>query len=326
MQKPIITIIYGGISNERDVSLVTGIQVAKALSALQLKDDAIASVLLDVQSAAMLELLDPQNTVVFVALHGAWGEDGQVQQLLESKSFAYTGSDSISSRLCMDKIQTIQRVKSKGVETCPHVYFTHTTVPSVEAILDVLGEDLVLKPSNQGSSRLLQLIQGKQNLQKALQTLPEGHWMIEKRIHGFDISIGVLNGQGLGCVQILPKSGVYDYTSKYTAGATNYQFPAQIDKATETAIRTMAETAFQACGCRDFARADFVLSQGGTPYFLELNTIPALTPTSLLPKSASCFGYDFNSLIEAMLKPAINRFHNNYNVLSCQSSITAKVS
>jgi D-alanine-D-alanine ligase len=147
-------------------------------------------------------------------------------------------------------------------------------------------------------------------LEAALQRAEGGRWLVERRIRGRELSVGVLNGRAMGIVEIRPHSGVYDYASKYTKGLTEYVAPAPIDAGVEASVKAAAQTAFAACGCRDYARVDFILSPGNEPFLLEINTLPGMKETSLLPMSARCAGWDFTALVREMVLPAWKRFHS----------------
>ena len=137
-----------------------------------------------------------------------------------------------------------------------------------------------------------------------------GNWMAEERIQGRELSVGVLRGKAMGVVEIWPKSGVYDYTSKYTRGLTEYFAPAPLEEAMTREVRSAAEQAFIACGCRDYARVDFILRPDGCLYLLEINTLPGMKETSLLPMSARCVGMDFTALVRELVAPALQRFQS----------------
>jgi D-alanine-D-alanine ligase len=171
-----------------------------------------------------------------------------------------------------------------------------------------LGEHIVIKPSDQGSSVGLYMLEGEAAVAKALAEIPaSGQWMAERRLRGREMSIGLLDGHPMGIVEIVPLTGVYDYKTKYTKGASEYRFPAAVGPELTAAIGAAAARLFAACGCRDFARADVFLEPDGQVYFLEINTMPGMTETSLMPKSASCVGLDFPSLVRRMAAPALAR-------------------
>ena len=147
-------------------------------------------------------------------------------------------------------------------------------------------------------------------LESALGGASRGRWMVERRIDGRELSVGVLRGKAMGVVEIRPASGVYDYASKYTKGMTEYLAPAPLDGPLTEEVRTAAETAFAACGCRDYARVDFILSGRNEAFLLEINTLPGMKETSLLPMSARCAGLDFAALVREMVLPAVERFRS----------------
>lgn len=297
-----IAILSGGVSGEREVSRRSAAALYEALSGR------FAVELVDVRVAAVPESLDPNRHVILSALHGIFGEDGGMQALLDDAGFAYAGSDTASSRLCMDKAMTKERVAVAGVRVPEGVVFSPGNAPAGGELVKRLGERMVLKPNNEGSSIGLHFLDGAEAFEEKIGSLPDGRWMVERRVQGRELTVGILNGSALGIVEIIPNSGRFDYASKYTAGLTRYQWPAELPEERAAEIRRIAETAFEACGCRDFARVDFILSDAGEIFFLEINTLPGLTGTSLLPKSALCEGIDFQSLAEKLAEPALRRF------------------
>ena len=227
---------------------------------------------------------------------------------MEEAGFAYAGCDSKSSRLCMHKGNSKDLVSEAGVRVARDIRFHEPREISAEDTVEKLGNDLVVKPVDQGSSVALHICRGAKELGTVLGDLSHGEWMIEQRILGREVTIGILDGLPLGVVEVIPEGGVYDYKRKYSAGATEYRYPAVIDLEVEEEIKKFAKLAFSVCGCRDFARVDFMISEDGNPYFLEVNTLPGLTTTSLLPKSASCLGYDFTKLAEKLVSGARERY------------------
>ena len=155
----------------------------------------------------------------------------------------------------------------------------------------------------------LSLVGNRGDLGAALAKITAGDWLVEQRIMGRELSVGVLGGKALGVVEIRPKSGVYDYASKYTKGASEYFAPAPLTPAITAAVRAAAATAYEACDCRDYARVDFMLSAANEFYLLEINTLPGMKETSLLPMSARCEGLDFTALVREMVTPAVQRFN-----------------
>lgn len=302
--EPVIAVLSGGIGEEREVSLATGRAVAAALERTHSVE------LLELNEAMAPDDLDGGRMVVFPAIHGTFGEDGELQALLENRGIEYAGSGVIASRLCMDKQRTKAIVEGAGVPVPPSVVFEDWSFVDIENVIDRFGPDLVVKPLDQGSSVSVSLIDGADELHKAIKVLPLGNWMIEKRVFGRELTVGVLQKQSLGVVEIIPKGGVYDYDAKYVPGSAEYRYPAIIPNEMEREVRLAAEKAFAVCGCRDFARVDFIATLDGPWYFLEVNTIPGMTETSLLPKSASCAGYDFDRLVNELVAPTIKRFQS----------------
>jgi D-alanine-D-alanine ligase len=303
MNEPVIALFCGGSSSEREVSLGSGKAVAQAMAF------AFPTRKFVVEADALPDGLDPAAHVVFSALHGTFGEDGGMQRLLESAGVSYAGCDARSSDLCFDKWRTRQAVSAQGVRVAPARFFNADAKPAGAALAQELGEQVVFKPNRQGSSVGLQIVIDRAAIDVALGGLREGDWVVERRILGRELTVGILRGRAMGVVEIVPKSGVFDYSSKYTKGLTEYFAPAAISEEAAAEVRRSAETAFAACGCRDYARVDFMLSNEGELYFLEINTLPGMKETSLLPMSARCVGLDFNALCREMVAPAVERFH-----------------
>jgi D-alanine-D-alanine ligase len=312
MKKPVIAVLAGGVSAEREVSLGSGRACALALSR------SFPTCLIDVKTPALPVGLDRAGMVVFSTLHGTFGEDGQMQRLLDEAGIHYAGCDAASSALTMDKTRTKAAAAKVGVAGAKQHLFKATEKPAPTEIVASLGSNLVLKPNAEGSSVGLTLIANEAELAAALAKVTAGTWMLEQRIMGRELSIGVLNGKAMGVVEIRPKSGVYDYASKYTKGLTEYLAPAPLDETATRLVQESAEKAYAACGCRDYARVDFILSANGTLYLLEINTLPGMKETSLLPMSAQCVGLDFTALVRELVMPAVQRF--NLATASAKSS------
>jgi D-alanine-D-alanine ligase len=302
MYSPIIAVFAGGTSPEREVSLGSGKAVALGMAYNH------PTRFFTIDSDALPEELDPSRHIVCSTLHGVFGEDGGMQRLLEQAGVAYAGCDAKASDLTFDKWRTRQSVSAQGVQVAPGRVFQASAKPTAAALVAEYGEQIVLKPNRQGSSVGLQIVSTKVGLEIALGGIRQGEWIAEERILGREFTVGILRGRAMGVVEVVPKSGVFDYTSKYTKGLTEYFAPAQISDEIATKLRTAAETAFAACGCRDYARIDFMLSGDGELYLLEINTLPGMKETSLLPMSARCVGLDFVALCREMVAPAVERF------------------
>ncbi len=253
--------------------------------------------------------LEPARHVVFSTLHGTFGEDGGMQRLLEAAGVAYAGCEVAGSELTMDKTRTKEAVAASGIAVIPGMTFAARAKPTADELVGKFGEHLVLKPNAEGSSVGLRIVGSRAELADGLGQVADGNWIVEKRIFGRELAVGVVNGRAMGIVEIRPKSGIYDYASKYTKGLTEYLAPAPFPEEKAVEIRAAAERAFAACGCRDYARVDFMVGENGAFYLLEINTLPGMKETSLLPMSARCVGWDFTRLVKEMALPAVERFH-----------------
>ena len=293
-----ITVMLGGPSAEREVSLRTGAAVAKALRSLGHEVHE-----LDPQQPGWI--LPTKTDVVFLALHGTYGEDGTVQAALDQLGVPYTGCSAEASRIAFDKVLTKQSCIETGVPTAKF-----TTVTTQETPLPKnLQLPLVAKPSRQGSSVGLQFIERAEQWPLAIaEALKfDSEVLVEEKIIGRETTVGILDGQVLPVVEVRPKSGSYDYQTKYTAGATDYFCRADFDAATTQRIQAAALGAFKAIDGRDYSRVDVMVRADGSPVVLEVNTLPGMTETSLLPKAAAVAGLNFAQLCQRMVELALQR-------------------
>ena len=297
-----IIVLYGGFGDEREVSIKSGEQVINALK-LNHSVEAIC-----LEDRIIPDWIQPDSHIVFPMIHGAFGEDGELQNILFEKGIEFLGSDADSSALCIDKSIAKERVQALGVKTAESLSFDGNTIPLADDVIKKLGSSLVLKPSDSGSSYRLSIIENRSSMGVALSKINSGNWLVERRLKGRELTIGLLGGKALEVVEIKYSKECYDYDTKYLSDSTEYLCPAELPKEITKRIKSEAEAIYRSCGCRDFARIDFIL-EGETPYFLEVNTIPGMTPQSLLPKSALAKGIDFNTLIETMLSFGIKRFN-----------------
>ena len=297
-----IIVLYGGFGDEREVSIKSGEQVINALK-LNHSVEAIC-----LENRIIPDWIQPDSHIVFPMIHGAFGEDGELQNILFEKGIEFLGSDADSSTLCMDKSIAKERVEALGVKTAESLSFDGNSIPLADDVIKKLGSSLVLKPRDSGSSYGLSIIENRSSMGVALSKINSGNWLVERRLKGRELTIGLLDGKALEVVEIKYSKECYDYDTKYLSDSTEYLCPAELPKEITNRIKSEAEAIYKSCGCRDFARIDFIL-EGETPYFLEVNTIPGMTPQSLLPKSALAKGIDFNTLIETMLSFGIKRFN-----------------
>ena len=226
MNDPVIAVLAGGTSPEREVSLGSGRAVAQAMACTY------PTRLMVVDRDELPAGLDPARHVVCSTLHGIFGEDGGMQLLLEAAGVAYAGCDAKGSDLTFDKWRTRQTVSAMGVQVAPGRRFLSTSKPTAAELTGQFGDQVVLKPNRQGSSVGLQIVNSAVGLDIALGGLRSGDWIAEKRIVGRELTVGLLRGRAMGIVEIVPKSGIFDYTSKYTKGLSEYFAPAQLSEET----------------------------------------------------------------------------------------------
>jgi D-alanine-D-alanine ligase len=293
-----ITLMLGGPSAEREISLRSGAAVARALRSL---GHTVTE--LDPQEDAWS--LPPDTDLVFLALHGTYGEDGTVQGRLDSLGVPYTGCGTDASRLAFDKLLTKQRCIAAGLST-PR--FTLVKSPSTGWPLG-WKPPVVLKPLRQGSSVGLQLVDDVGRWRDALAEAfkHDSELLVEENVLGREVTVGILAGEPLPIVEIRPKEGAYTYLNKYTVGATDYLCPAPMDPTATRRIQITAVSAYRAIGGRDYARVDLIVRPDGEPVVLEINTLPGMTETSLFPKAAAALGIDFPGLCQRMVEQVLRR-------------------
>ena len=293
-----ITVMLGGSSAEREVSLRSGAAVAAALRSL---GHAVSE--LDPRTPDWV--LPAKTDVVFLALHGTYGEDGTVQKQLDELGVPYTGCDAEASRIAFDKVLTKQSCIEAAVPTAKFA----TVYSAAASLPENLSLPLVVKPARQGSSVGLQFVERVGDWPRALvESLKfDSEILVEEKIIGRETTVGILGGKVLPVVEVRPKAGSYDYTNKYTAGNTEYFCPADFDAATTQRIQAAALGAFHAIGGRDYARVDVMVRADGSPVVLEVNTLPGMTETSLLPKAAAAAGLSYAELCQRMVDLVLKR-------------------
>jgi D-alanine-D-alanine ligase len=293
----------GGVGEERDISIQSGNCVATAL-----KEAGVNVVAADVGPDNLDMLEDDSIDVFFLALHGAFGEDGQLQQILEDKALVYTGSGPAASRLAFDKLAGKKRFTKAGVNTPAAIEFNpDIDVVRFENQLHRLADRFVIKPLRQGSTIGVSIADDPGAAIEAVRKCSSrfGDCMIEQFIPGSDITVGILCDEALPIIEIRSKSGFYDYHAKYMDKETQFLFDTIDDPALTTEIQTAALDCFNVLGCRHFGRVDFVLGDDRIAYALEVNTIPGLTTHSLLPKAAAKTGLSMGDLCIKIIEAAL---------------------
>ena len=293
-----IVVMKGGPGEEREVSLRSGAAVAGALRS-------IGHSVEEIDPQARTFQLPAGTDAVFLALHGAYGEDGSIQSQLESLGVPYTGCGVEASRVAFDKVLTKERCVAAGVPTPRHKVITDARTPWPRG----WNPPAVLKPVCQGSSVGLQFIDRVADWAGAVKEClrHDKRGLLEERVPGRECTVGILDGQPLPVVEVRPRGGVYDYATKYTTGTTEYLCPAPFDSAVTASIQAAGLGAFNAIGGRDYSRVDVMVDTQGRPWVLEVNTLPGMTETSLLPKAAAAAGIGYAELCDRMVRLALRR-------------------
>ncbi|HEX9750704.1 MAG TPA: D-alanine--D-alanine ligase [candidate division Zixibacteria bacterium] len=336
-----VLVLAGGRSAERDVSLATGAAVCAALTEtgydVMVLDPAVSSRALDWSPdvlTARIGVTPPEDEdespivadhvstltpadlapagvgdvdLVFIALHGGDGEDGHVQALLDAAGVAYVGSGMLASALAMDKNAAKRIFIAEGIPTPNWRVADRGEIVSYQESVVALGLPLVVKPNAQGSTVGLSIVKAESGWEPAL--AEAFRWdrrlLVEEFIPGRELTVAILAGEALPVIEIKPSHGIYDYECKYTSGRTDYICPAELTPKQTRAIQEQAVSAFRALGCRDYARVDFRMRDDGPLYCLEVNTLPGMTRTSLVPKAARAAGIEFPQLMRRLCDSAM---------------------
>ena len=329
--KPKVALLVGGNSPEREVSKMSGKGVLGALKSLQyptividpayglnqpkeeekffLKKDFAEISNRNCVDAINSNLLD-EIDIVFSALHGKWAEDGTIQSLLELRGLKYTGSKILASALAMDKEMSKVIFRQAGVQT-PDWFTVKNRNFEPNLIADQIKKEIgfpcIIKPNDQGSTVGLKFVRDESEVEEGIVIAQQYSLkaLIEKYIPGREITVAVLINEALPVLEIVPKSGLYDYKSKYTSGMSEYIVPAKIPEETAKKAQQQALKAFHSLGCEGYARVDFRLSNDNELYCLEVNTLPGMTPLSLVPKAAKAVGITFEELIKRIIQQAL---------------------
>ncbi len=335
-----IAVLLGGISPERNISLLSGRSVVAALRERGhevlpidpargaeglMTEEELAAITPHLPSEQLLRSFSPWMyveclssdlfrtvDVVFPVLHGPYGEDGRIQALLELRGIPYVGSTLRASSLATDKHTAKLLFVAAGIPTPRWIATTteHARHPDVlQDIISELGHHVVVKPNDQGSTVGTSVLQNAtlEELQAAIEHAAQYSELVivERYIAGRELTVGILGEEALPIVEIVPSSGIYDYEHKYTPGKTAYHCPAELPEDIADFTQTLALSAHRILGCRHFSRVDFRLDPDGQPFCLEVNPIPGMTPLSLLPRAARAAGIDFPELCERLVSMAL---------------------
>jgi D-alanine-D-alanine ligase len=296
-----IGVLMGGLSSEREISLQTGEAV---LAALQARGYHAVPVFVD--RDVDLVLRQQGIEVAFLALHGRYGEDGCIQGLLEVLGIPYTGSDVLASALAMHKGKAKELFRLHNLPTPAYYLLGSDREHDVIDAHGDFGFPCVVKPVREGSSVGVAVCETPAEFVAACERAFcfDGEVLVERYIAGQEVSVAILGDRALGAVEISPRDGFYDYGHKYTRGATDYIIPPRLSPERYRGILTQALRAHLALGCSGATRVDMMVSESGNEYLLEVNTLPGMTRTSLLPKIADAAGLSFEDLCDAILRGA----------------------
>lgn len=329
--KPKVALLVGGTSPEREVSKMSGKGVLGALKSLQYptividpayglnqpKEEEKFFLEKDFSEVSNRNCIDAINSnllnnvdIVFSALHGKWAEDGTIQSLLELRGLKYTGSKVLASALAMDKEMSKLIFRQEGVETPDWLTLNSMNIEPkkiINYIKNQIGFPCIIKPNDQGSTVGLKLVKEESEVEEAVKVALQysSRALVEKYIPGRELTVAILINEPLPVLEIVPKSGLYDYKSKYTSGMSEYIVPAKISEEIEKKAQQQALKAFHSLGCEGYARVDFRLSNDDELYCLEVNTLPGMTPLSLVPKAAKAVGISFEELIKRIIQQAL---------------------
>jgi len=299
-----VAVLMGGPSGEHDISLRSGRGVVDALTRRGWTIEPIVvphgCTAGEACAFARDSLQRVGADVVFLALHGPFGEDGTVQALCEDLHLPYTGSTVLASRLGIDKVASKERFEAAGLSV-PRWQVVDCSISPIR--VDALACPLVVKPTGQGSSLGVSIVQREDQLPAALAAACRYgcRALIEEFVAGRELTVAVLGEEPLPIVEVRPRHPFFDYTAKYTAGVTEYLVPAPLAPAVAAAVQAAGLNAHRALGCRHLSRTDLILREDDVPVILEVNTIPGLTPMSLLPKAAACVSLSYEELCEQLV-------------------------
>jgi len=298
----------GGWSEEREVSLKSGKAVYNGL-----KQAGYDVVCMDLNRENIGDIIKIKPDVVFIALHGKFGEDGTVQGYLELAGIPYTGSGVEASAVCINKALSKKIFTYEGIPTAPYMLVTQAILTDeiVEDIKSQIGIPVVIKAATQGSSIGTYIVKEPREIMNAIKSALtySDEVVIEKYIDGIQLTVAVIGNQNpviLPPIEITSKNDFYDYESKYTPGMCEHIIPARIEEQLNHKIEEISKQVYEKMGCRGFARIDFMVDREGNPFVLEVNTIPGMTEMSLVPDAARAAGFTFESLVDKIIKLAVN--------------------
>jgi D-alanine-D-alanine ligase len=302
MKNKKIVVLQGGHSEEREVSLTSSAQIGTALEEAGYDVRHIDPIDFETLISCIDDVKRHQPLIVFNGLHGGYGEDGTIQTIMDCASLKYTGSGSKASMLAMDKHIAKLIAKSLKIPYPKHILLEQETDMQTEELIAEIGLPMVIKPNNSGSSVGVTIVKDESQIEEAIKSAFEydNVIMCEKYIEGKELTVSILGKKALPIVEIRPKNGWYDYTNKYSHGKTEYIVPAPLDERRAIVIQDYALLIYHQLGCQAYVRVDFRYD-GNKFYFLELNTLPGMTPLSLTPMAAKEAGFSFIEMLEEII-------------------------
>lgn len=296
-----VAVLYGGTSAEREISLRSGNAVISAL-----REAGVAVVPVDVGENPLAQLQQLKVDRVFIALHGAGGEDGKIQALLEWLQLPYTGSGIAASALCMDKLRTKQLWRGVGLSTPDYRVLSETS--NWNSVIEELGGIAMVKPCHEGSSIGMAKVSNASDLAKAYAVADRYDHLVlaERYISGAEYTVAILDNVALPPIKLETHHQFYDFSAKYQANDTRYICPCGLPSESEARLKQLALAAFQSVGAKGWGRVDVMADAEGEFYLLELNTVPGMTDHSLVPMAAKAAGLSFTDLVLAILRQTLD--------------------
>jgi D-alanine-D-alanine ligase len=306
-----ILVLMGGYSEEREVSLRSGAAVLKALQSLGYNAQG-----LDLQGDSWKKIAEFDPDLVFVALHGKYGEDGTVQGMLEIMGIPYTGSGVVGNAIGINKVLTKKILSFEGIPTSPFIIVKKIQFiadgSNIEPIIAKIGLPMVIKAATQGSSIGTYIVNEQSDILPALESAfsYDTEVLIEKFIDGVEVTSTVIGNDttvALPLIEITSENEFYDFESKYTPGMCNHIIPARVDQTIQDKVAELSQRVYKALDCGGYARVDFIIDRSGNPFVLEINTIPGMTEMSLVPDAARAAGISFEELVEKIVKMGLEK-------------------
>ena len=294
-----VLVLMGGWSNEREISLVSGSFVYDSLI-----KSGVNTIKLDLTKNNLNEIEKISPDRVFIILHGKGGEDGEIQKYLDSLNIPYTGSNSESSKLCMNKRSTKEILLSNDILTPNYEKISKTEISSIKKRFQY---PFIVKPSAEGSSIGVYIVENDRDLERAISANEKisSDFIAEDYIEGLEYTVGILGDSALPVIKLLPPGKFYDFNAKYESDKMQYICPSQLDDSMEDELKKISLNCFKACGCKGWGRIDIIIDDKGNPWVIELNTVPGMTSHSLVPLAAKQRDINFENLVLKILDSSL---------------------